>query len=554
MTGNIIYADVDNTILYSKNGLESNTTLPMIKFTMFYSPEQDKIGIFYDGDFSNVDLYYRYGDEDFKCKKNINKDMFLNLPKDKEYLDGYVEVKDKYGNIGESNIVTFYAEGTDYYEKIKDSDGDGIGDAYEIRDLNTNPYLADSDGNGIIDAYDIYDDKEYYDIRMSINKDEYEQICSTVGNIFYLENATDEEYNCYPKKSKIDIVRHSYNEEGILITTVYNKITGQTVLKYYDDKYIKNIYNNSNQIIAILADDGDNNVSKIYDYNNDGKLMLIKHNDFTYELEYNEQENVSVNIAGKTLIDFEYDNIGNVSKVVYGNGQNKNVEYDDMGNVLKILEDENCLYEWEYGKYYMLNKYIDNVNGVITEYSYDEDGMLSSIKDNKDRSINYIYRNDGTGKIVKVGTKEYKSDYIIEENCYKSEFNNVLTKETNCDEDSEQTISILYKDGSIVEINEKYTDNTITRNIGDEEYKYIFSEDGNLLEEYVNGYLKNAYKYDNFSQIVRVDSREFNATITYEYDKGGNISCERVYELSFDVETSELSNEIKCNYYGYDFE
>ena len=230
-----------NADIYEKlaNCKQTNATT----FSMFYLSENNKIGVGYEEAYRTMDLYYRYDNEEFQCIEDFNTDTYLEIPKNDGYLEGYIIVSDRLGNEKVSNIVTFYNDGS-CYEKFRDSDGDGIGDAYEIRDLATNPKMADSDGDNIIDAYDIYENKQYYDVKITLSKEVYERISEEVCHMFFVneKESTQNEKVCYLKKSKLDSVNSYYNNDDILVTSVYNKITGKEILRFFDGKYIQYIY------------------------------------------------------------------------------------------------------------------------------------------------------------------------------------------------------------------------------------------------------------------------------------------------------------------------
>lgn len=544
--GNILLINT-NTELYTRlaNYKKSNMTL----FSMYYSYDDNKIGVSYDDDYKKIDLYYRYDEQSFQCVENYNISNHLELPAESSYLEGYLEVVDKFGNKSISNIVTFYNDGN-CYETVKDSDEDGISDAYEIRDLKTSPYNEDTDGDGIIDAYDIYEmyNDEYYDTKIVLDKEIYNEITTKAGDIFYLDKSesTTDMNVCYMKKSVLDVVNSSYNTEGILVTSVYNKVTGNEVLRFYEDKYIQYIYNNKEQRVATLACDGMNNTVNMYNYEK-GNMVSIMHNGFTYELIYN-QENISqIDIAGNPYINYEYDNEGHITKAIYGNGYIFNMEYDEIGNILKVSDSEKVLYEWIYGEHYVISTYIDHINDIVTNYYYGEEGQLNKIDDNKGRSIEYTYEPEKIQKKFIIGDKEYVSDFLTGDICSVCTFNNNLSITNN---EEKQTFN--YEGMNVLSINKKNENNSMIKTIGNDDYKYVFSENGNIIEEYINGELVNSYEYNNFAQMTRANSKNQNITTVYEYDAGGNITCKKYYNLTFETKTEDLMGEIDTVVYKYD--
>lgn len=308
---------------------------------------------------------------------------------------------------------------------------DGIGDAYEIRDLKTNPYSSDTDEDGIIDAYDIYEEKngQNYEVKIILDKEIYEEISAKVCDMYYVDEveSTEEIKVCYLKKSVTDVEESAYNSNGILITTVYNKITGNIILEYYEDKYTQYIYNNKEQRLAVLAHDGKNNTINMYSYDENGNVTSIFHNGFIYELTYNKENISQISIAGNPYINYEYDNEGHMIKAIFGNGYLSNIEYDEIGNVLKISDNEKILYEWTYGEYYMLNSYKDYVNDNIIYYYYGDEGQIERIEDNKGRSIEYVYEPEKIRKKFTAGNKEHVSEFFIEDTGSRFTIDNILS-------------------------------------------------------------------------------------------------------------------------------
>lgn len=549
--GSIILINT-NSELYSSmiSCKRSNIT----SFSMYYSNEDEKIGVSYGKEYKRIDLYYRYDEDDFQGILNYDLSNHLDVPKESGYLEGYIVVIDKLGNETVSNIVTFYNDGN-CYEVFKDSDSDGIGDAYEIRDLKTNPYSPDTDGDGIIDAYDIYEEKngQNYGAKIILNKEIYKEISTKVCDMYYVDEneSTEDAMACYLKKSVIDVVESAYNSDGVLVTTVYNKVTGNIILEFYEDKYTQYIYNNKEQRIAALSYDGKNNIVNMYNYDESGNMVSILHNGFIYELTYNNIESISqISIAGNPYINYEYDSEGHITKAIFGNGYISNIEYDEIGNVLKISDNEKILYEWIYGEYYMLSSYIDYVNDNIINYYYGDEGQINRIEDNKGRSIEYIYEPERIQKKFTVDNKEHTSEFSIDETGSRCNIDNKLSISNITDDNDEEKI-YCYEGSNILISKERIEKDYIIKNIGEDEYKYVFADDGNLIEEYINGELNSSYEYNNLSQMTRVNSKKQNLTIVYEYDAGGNIATIKYYKLSFETETEALMEEIETISYKY---
>ena len=61
---------------------------------------------------------------------------------------------------------------------------------------------------------------------------------------------------------------------------------------------------------------------------------------------------------------------------------------------------------------------------------------------------------------------------------------------------------------------------------------YKYDEKGNITEIRQFNKLLARYKYDSLSRLIREDNKNFDTTITFEYDAGGNIVCKKVYKFT----------------------
>lgn len=533
---------VYNNLKYSKL---SNSTV----FNMYYSEECEKIGIEYKYDYKSVDLYYRYDEGDFICEKDFDINSYLELPYENGYLEGYIIVTDKFGEKCISNIVSFHNDGY-YYESTRDTDGDGISDAYELRDLNTNPNEKDSDYDGIIDCYDIYDsDEKFYDTEIRMDKSTYEYITTNFGAMYVIdeEKTIDDEIVCYLRTSSFDNEVRYFSEQNEKAITVYDSVTGEIKLKADEKGYVQYVCDNQEVKCAVLANDGSNNIVNVYEYNESGNLIKITHNGFAYDIMYNDKGMEQVNIAGAKYINYQYDENNNVSSLVYGNGYRNNYQYDELGNILSIADDNGVLYKWEYGEYYMLDRYVDNVNGYVVDYMYDSNGELSEVLYSNGEYIKYTYDGATTEKKVGVNNKEFVSEHFIGETSSMSQYDNGLTKATHFGDEDVSKESYLYNGASILGIKEFYEENTYVKSVGEDTYKYEFDENGNIVSEYFNGNLINSYEYDYLGQVIRANIKDINQTLMYKYDAGGNIVCVKVCELSYE-NAPKVLQEISYSY------
>ena len=150
--------------------------------------------------------------------------------------------------------------------------------------------------------------------------------------------------------------------------------------------------------------------------------------------------------------------------------------------------------------------------------------------------IVYIYSYD-EDRITNVSTNfNINSDIIYDS---QDRINILKTLGTNCN--IEEEFDYVTKSDNVT----NQVNNHIVR-INNEEIKindYTYDDNGNIINIY-NGY-NTDYVYDKLGRLIRENNEQLNKSITYKYDKSGNIIQKQTSDYSLE---NKLTNTLKDNY------
>lgn len=343
-------------------------------------------------------------------------------------------------------------------------------------------------------------------------------------------------------------------------------------------------------------------ISNIYSYDYD-RIETITHNGFTYEFTYDAFGNCSAVKAEDTiLVSYSKDDIQN--EIIYADGYKIRYIYND-GKIEKIYENDStdALYEYYYDENGYLQKIIDNVNGLTTEYNctttvgykeYQKAGVFDIIvyRNNNNRDVRYAKLDMEDGTYEYYAEEEYTIyDTVTNYDCETG----ITTSSTRTDyayDSSLITISSTDAFGrrinpeNSVSVNDGpwnesiSASNTILEKYGSglpaaksETYYYYDDTDTQAFSEvagysntvsgfrYYNTYRNLDYLYDlslkwgndyqfiyeNDNKIVKIYSVSDSQTLVarYEYNDAGQIIRE-------DYEFNELNNPEEFYLYTYD--
>jgi RHS repeat-associated protein len=268
-------------------------------------------------------------------------------------------------------------------------------------------------------------------------------------------------------ESNSDIVKYEYDKLGRLS----KKILGNGAYTIYG-------YDAAGQILHLV--------------NYNGSDAILSRFDYTYDLAGNP---ISINTV-EGIYNYEYDKIGQLTKVTYPDGRYENYSYDAAGN--RIAVDDNRV-----NTTYTTNNLNQYTQAGNVSYSYDANGnLVSETKDGKTTTYQYNFED----RLIKVaspeGTWEYKYDALGSrvgvvhngiERRYLVEpvgFGNVVAEY-----DGNGSLFAHYIQGS--GLISKIDNNG-------KQYYYHFNPTGNTMQiTDINGNVANSYEYSPFGKYLK---------------------------------------------------
>ena len=158
-----------------------------------------------------------------------------------------------------------------------------------------------------------------------------------------------------------------------------------------------------------------NCINSNYTYTND-KLTRINTNGVNYNFEYDSLgNNTKVSVGNQKLIENTYDNVsGRLTKSTYGNDQYISSDYDSLDRVIAKRYNGNITDTYMYDASGNLGQHNDITNDAIYRYIYDTSDRLVKLTDSLGNIMSYGYdENNNTSTIFdKVNTKSFSKGNI----------------------------------------------------------------------------------------------------------------------------------------------
>lgn len=351
-------------------------------------------------------------------------------------------------------------------------------------------------------------------------------------------------------KDELFTAEFEYDEDGNMIalttdeTTVsVNDSNEDADHSLADTTYTYDDYGNITGITeTATVDDVARDIVSKFEYGNSGSLLTKELTPLgrwtTYEYDY--FANVArVTDANGNTVDYEYDNFNNLSGII-SEFENKYIRYDDRDSqspevyTMKIqytysgdrldkietgnIEDEEFVpfntYAFEYDNWGNLeNIYINDMDDPYVHYIYDETDYrrINSIEYINGQEINYVYDDEGN-IIYKYDTNNTDGDtlsysyyYYDTGTCYGKKDNIAGTIESYQD----GLTSVKDMDGNVIHV-------------------YGYDEDGNLLEQIGNNFVKISKTSDDSTSQLLSTVNNSETVVSTEYDDFGRVISEKI--------------------------
>ncbi|KZZ84856.1 RHS repeat domain-containing protein [Bacillus sp. SJS] len=305
-----------------------------------------------------------------------------------------------------------------------------------------------------------------------------------------------------------------------------------------------------------------------YEYNQKDQNTVVKDGASTYRFDYDEQGNMSTYISGNgSGSSFQYDSTGLVEQIHVGLQDGTSVLsesyiYDANGNRTKIESGNGSNVHYQYDELDQLTKETYS-NGTVNEYSYDGFGNRISTKETSGagQTTTVDAQYNLANQLTRFGSEELAYDLNgnrTEDGRYQYTWNSrdqlmAVTKK------GESQPFATYKYNEEGKRIQKTVNGTITNYFYDGDSQnvlyetngtnqvvrsYTYSEGGQLLSM-MKGSSQYFYHYNARGDVIALTDAQSNVVSSYEYDAWGNVLKE--------VEQDEVKDN-PYRYAGYHYD
>ena len=421
----------------------------------------------------------------------------------------------------------------------------------------------------------------------------YDQNASVQDKWFKTTTAysTDGQY-MYSMKDEFGNINYSNIDYSIGLVTGVIDATGNSTLYEYDEF--------GNLVSTTGTEYGSNDtIVATYEYDSQGKLVIINRDGYYYELVYNSLDQlllVRINdgYTYENLMEYDYweETVGSytyytnlLKRQTYGNDDYVDFTYNDEDRVQSVSFNGVIRFEYNYDSSGRLSILKDIFNSNIYFYSYDLAGKLEKVTDKDGNVISYTYDEDGNvnGVSYEIGSVSRGVEYYYNSTTGEYDYtqyqvgSTTIIKDYDYDSDSLKrldNIELLIGSTSLSQVF-YYGDSYVDPSMGNATnrmyliyykkngvmqyyYKYFYDANQNITGIQVKNSSGSIiddydYYYDGFNQLVRenisLDSSSYQRTFVYNYDDQGNIVS--IYEYAYTTATTITSQPLKFSIYEY---
>lgn len=238
----------------------------------------------------------------------------------------------------------------------------------------------------------------------------------------------------------------------------------------------------------------------------------------------------SLKYSGEEKFSYLYNNTGNLyQKTDLINNQTIQYLYDFINRPTQVKNSNGLALNFNYDSLNRLSDYTSVLNGVSTKTGYiygnpvvsssQKPGLIYGVKLNNSDELYYSYDSLSRKRYRGMGSEMFGTNYAYMPGAYANSTTTMLESITNYGYD--------------------FPSNKIS---------YTYDVKGNISTISENGVLKANYFYDNLSQLIRENNVYTNKTITYSYNKGGNITEKIEYAYTTQSDLSGLTPTLVVPY------
>ena len=252
------------------------------------------------------------------------------------------------------------------------------------------------------------------DAKSRVSKFNYDKVGRLIEAIDTMNGKSTQSYDADGNRvdfadPKANKTSYTYNNLGL--PTSITTASGSTTSFAYNDKNLLNesingrgqsstiIYNNDSSIYSIKDEVG----TILYSYDENGNVLTISENGKTITMTYSTiNQLLSYTDSDGNTITYEYDLVGNLTKLIYPDGKAVSYSYNANNQLSSVTDSNSKTTSYEYDKNSRVVK-ITRPNGTILTREYNNANQLTSQKDVTPSGAvisEFSFRYDEVGNII----------------------------------------------------------------------------------------------------------------------------------------------------------